>query len=212
MIVVAPPCSASDGSLLSEAFFRRRLTLGRLKLDFDILLWHRFVAINTVCLKMKNAKKLFKYASTENMSRGPDIAERMLVRFARGDLSKLKEFLFNAAIDVREITDQKPFNKAVGNVSNREMLEASQPTGRIATSFNETEQSVTLHVYHQQQGSEVQNSLVARHSAALLAVTYAALGVDMQGLIDLSDEDLFSQNKTEESASAEDGDINVTGE
>ena len=69
-----------------------------------------------VCYKMKKGKKLVQYASTENMSRGPDIADIMLRRFSNGDLSKLKKFFFNAAIDVREIEEQAPFDKEIKSV------------------------------------------------------------------------------------------------
>ena len=139
-----------------------------------------------------------------------DIADKMLKRFAAGELSMLKEFLFNTAIDVRVIEDQTPFNKAVEKVSSRELLEASRATGHICTSFDDKGHRLMVHLFYQEQGTELQNSLLANQSAALLAVTHAALGVDMRGLIVLSEENLLLGTNDDESAAAEECNQNKT--
>ncbi len=157
---------------------------------------------------MKKAKRLFQYASNPNMSRGPDIAESTLQRFANGDLSKLKKFFFNAAIDVREIQEQAPFDKEIERASNGDLIAGSRSMGRICNIFDEEKESVLIQVYAQKQSSELQNSLLQMHSATLLAVTYAAVGVDMRGLIVLSHEDLISQMKSMDSASTAQGKLN----
>lgn len=136
----------------------------------------------------RNIEKKAHYALNPNLQRGPHVANNTLEAFKNGRLDTLRRFIFDSSICCHVSQDLSFFDAELSDEEKRVLLNASKPFGHIFTSFDERTQKLTTHVVYGEEG-DVRDKYIERQTAVLLALTYAALGLDMRRIIELDRND-----------------------
>ncbi len=112
-------------------------------------------------------------------------ADDFLRRINEGDLSYLKKVLFETSLELRPIVDAAPFqNPHPSPEQNLRLMKASTPGGYAQVSY----ESGKLHFrmfYFPDRVNEDEKSLYSNALRDLEAITFAGLGLDMRGLVEV---------------------------
>ena len=111
--------------------------------------------------------------------------EEVLTLLEQGELPKIRELVFDSVFDVRLITDPAAFDDdaTVSDTSLERLVAASQPLGYIKTSFAAKPR---FWAFCGNPESEGQAKLMANLLSAVAAIAYAAIGLDMTGLVKIN--------------------------
>lgn len=103
-------------------------------------------------------------------------ADYALSLLADGKLPHLKHFVFDATFELRRIRESDSF----AATDRTDLLEASSVGGYITVSG---ERSPRVSLFYESNLTEPETLLYARSVGQLTAVTYAAVGLDMRGIL-----------------------------
>lgn len=115
------------------------------------------------------------------------LAEHALNLLGNGELENLKRFVFDATVNVRRFVSREGFASLIDASGELEpLLEASENEAYIRTTFDGGRPGFFL--FH-----EADAVLYGRVFEAFVSVTYAALGLDMKGLVSLEKHDVAGE-------------------
>jgi hypothetical protein len=116
--------------------------------------------------------------------------QRILQRFAAADfvLSELEKghfptlarFLGNARFNLRQITDTEAFREPSDQADLEKLVAASRLSGMVHVSMQPVPR---LSLFYEQNLSEAEASLLSSSLQKVAAMVFAALGLDMSGLV-----------------------------
>ena len=107
-------------------------------------------------------------------------AEHTLTLLARNRLPRLRQFLFNAGFDLREMRNPDQFEHLIATDESRnELVKASRCKGYIQVGFEKEQIRLTL--FYGEEPSEKESQLYAKSIGEVTSVTYAILGLEMRG-------------------------------
>lgn len=128
------------------------------------------------------------------MSNEEHLKKRIVQRFAAADfvLSELEKgrfpnlsrFLKNARFNLRQITDHGPFEDRAEQPGIERLLEASRASGTVHVSMDPVPR---ISLFYDRELSETEAVLFATSLQKVAAVAFAALGLDMSGLVSLEE-------------------------
>ena len=111
-----------------------------------------------------------------------EVSERALEMLERADLPNLKRLLCGARCEVRKITDPKMFWATPDSDEKLQSeFEASQSVGIVRST---SESLSRFCVFANRNLDEAESSLMAKMLRSFMAVTYAAVGLDMVQIVD----------------------------
>lgn len=107
-------------------------------------------------------------------------AEHALILLIKGELPRLKRFIFNASFDLRRVVNERAFEKAInGNPKWAELLKQSK-TGAY-TKVNFEKDNVEFVLFFEKGITRNEAALYSDSFGRVIAATYASLGLDMSG-------------------------------
>jgi hypothetical protein len=128
------------------------------------------------------------------MSNEEHLKKRIIQRFAAADfvLSELEKgrfpnlsrFLKNARFNLRQITDREPFEDRTQQPDIETLLAASRASGTVHLSMDPVPR---ISLFYDKELSEAEASLFATSLQKVAAVAFAALGLDMSGLVSVEE-------------------------
>ena len=128
------------------------------------------------------------------MSNEEDLKKRIVQRVAAADfiLSELEKgrfpylskFLKNARFNLRQITDREPFEERGEQPDIEKLVAASRVSGTVHVSM---EPVPRVSLFYDKDLSEAEASLFARSLQKVAALAFAALGLDMSGLVSMEE-------------------------
>ena len=109
-------------------------------------------------------------------------AEYALTLLVKDRLPRLRQYIFNAGFDLREISNSQRFDQLVrsGSISD-DLLQESVSGGFIKVAFEK--EQILITIFYEKKLNNSEALLYSRSLGEVTAVTYAALGLDMTGLI-----------------------------
>ena len=117
-------------------------------------------------------------------------AERTLTNLIKGKLPLIEQFIFNGVFDFREINDSEEFKSIIKtNPDYERLFSVSNSGGYVRVYFDKSKLSISL--FYEKIKSKNDAALYAKNFSEVIAITYAALGLDMTGLSQSS----FSKQK-----------------
>jgi len=135
------------------------------------------------------------------MSNDDYLKKRIIQRFAAADfvLSELEKgrfphlsrFLKNARFNLWQITDRAPFEDRLTQTEIEQLLAASRASGTVHVSM-EPEPRISL--FYDKELTDAEASLFATSLQKVAALAFAALGLDMSGLV--SDDERLARSGT----------------
>lgn len=108
------------------------------------------------------------------------VAERTLTLLTHGKLPKVKQFIFNACFDLRAVTDPEQFGKTLP--ADGRLIQGTERLAFAKADINHDDLTFTL-VYEKDGLTKDEALLFSTAFGQVLAATYAALGLDMKGLL-----------------------------
>ena len=149
------------------------------------------------CEQMKTSKKGSQLHEARSFLRETELGQRIqageyiLTLLVEDKLPQLKQFIFNSCFDIRTISDNQSFQNISSTSENiKQLFQDSLCRGYIKVHFESGMLRVTL--FHSEEIDESESVLYARTFGEVIAVTYAALGLDMRGLVKING-DLFEK-------------------
>jgi len=128
------------------------------------------------------------------MSNEEDLKKRIVQRVAAADfiLSELEKgrfphlskFLKNARFHLRQITDREPFEERGEQPDIEKLVAASRVSGTVHVSMDPVPR---VSLFYDKDLSEAEASLFARSLQKVAALAFAALGLDMSGLVSVEE-------------------------
>lgn len=116
-----------------------------------------------------------------------ELAETALRLLETGKLPHLQRLFSRARCDLREITDPNAFNNAKSSDAD---LTAELNASRQVAVIRSTPDCVSrFHVFYEQRSNVMQEALLAKVLQSFMAVTYAAIGLDMTALTQADEKD-----------------------
>lgn len=111
-------------------------------------------------------------------------AEHALVLLLKDELPRLKQYVFNAAYNLREIIENEKFQKAQATSSSLvELFNQTKAGAYVKVSLDREQLSFAL--FYEKQFEKGEALLFSRSFGEVIAATFAALGLDMTGLVAL---------------------------
>ena len=135
--------------------------------------------------KTRTKKQPSTAALADNMLARLKLADQALRLLREGDLNFLRDFLFGATFSVRTITECAAFEREIaadGELA--PLMSASSPSGCVTSAFQDGRPE--FYIFRDEEASETCNDLLGQVLASASALTYAAIGLDMRGVLDLS--------------------------
>lgn len=109
-------------------------------------------------------------------------AEYALTLLLKNQLPRLKQYIFNATFDLREISNGVRFDKLFNSIpALNDLLKESKSRGHIKVNFDKDRIRIVL--FYERGLSRSEALLYSKSLGEIVAVTYATLGLDMTGLI-----------------------------
>lgn len=126
------------------------------------------------------------FLESDPMGRRLQGAEHALTLLLKGELPRLKQFIFGSTVSLRRVEDPDGFD-AVANedADSNALLQGSQPGGHMRVDF--ARDHLRLLLFYTTELSDVEAKLYSRSFAEYGALTYGALGLDMSGRIAVDD-------------------------
>ena len=128
------------------------------------------------------------------MSNEEDLKKRIVQRVAAADfiLSELEKgrfpylskFLKNARFNLRQITDREPFEERGEQPDIEKLVAASRVSGTVHVSLDPVPR---VSLFYDKDLSAAEASLFARSLQKVAALAFAALGLDMSGLVSVEE-------------------------
>lgn len=128
------------------------------------------------------------------MSNEEYLKKRIIQRFAaadfvlseldKGRFPNLSRFLKNARFNLRQITDREPFEDRTQQPDIETLLAASRASGTVHLSMDPVPR---ISLFYDKELSEAEASLFATSLQKVAAVAFAALGLDMSGLVSVEE-------------------------
>jgi hypothetical protein len=128
------------------------------------------------------------------MSNEEHLKKRIIQRFAAADfvLSELEKgrfpnlsrFVKNARFNLRQITDREPFEDRTQQPDIETLLAASRASGTVHLSMDPVPR---ISLFYDRELSEAEASLFATSLQKVAALAFAALGLDMSGLVSVEE-------------------------
>lgn len=138
------------------------------------------------------------------MSNEEYLKKRIVQRFAAADfvLSELEKgrfpylsrFLTNARFNLRQITDREPFEERGKQPAIEKLLAASKTCGTIHVSM---EPMPRISLFYDKVLTEAEATLFATSLQKVAALAFAALGLDMSGLVSVDEALALNSTVTE---------------
>lgn len=119
-------------------------------------------------------------------------ADFILAELEKGRFPNLHKLLKNARVDLRQITDRKPFEDSTEQPDIEKLLAASRTSGTVHVSM---EPVPRMSLFYDKGLTEAEASLFATSLQKVAALAFAALGLDMSGLVTV-EEGLLIEKKT----------------
>ena len=118
-------------------------------------------------------------------------AEHALTLLMEGKLPRLGQAVFNARFDLREIEPEPVHSISRDNLEaeftrKKKFSSNSEPTGQVQVNLDQG--CVTITLYYPGKIKKNEAALFSACLGEITAATYAALGLDMSGLISLDDQ------------------------
>ncbi len=146
----------------------------------------------------------FALCDAVGVSNEEQLKKRIVQRFAAADFilselekeryPNLRRFLKNARVNLRQIADREPFEGRGEQPDIEKLVAASRLSGTVHVSL---EPVPRISLFYDKDLSEAEASLFARSLQKATAIAFAALGLDMSGLVSV-EESLLIENKTDE--------------
>ena len=143
-------------------------------------------------MKLKPLDEARHFLKSEPIGRRLQAAEYALALLKANELPHLRQYIFNATFSLRQVTDSASFESVLDDGSKAaDLQKISKESGCLKVHFDQESIRVLL-LYHSQLTAN-EAVLFSRSLSEVTAVTYAALGLDMTGLLPL-DSQLIDQN------------------
>lgn len=120
-----------------------------------------------------------QFLDTDPVGQRLKAAEHALTLLLKNQLPRLRQYIFNAAFDLREISNPERFEKLFH--SGNDFIKESRSRGRIKVNFDK--ERIRIVLFYENKLSRSEAVLFSRSLGEITAVTYATLGLDMTGLI-----------------------------
>jgi hypothetical protein len=111
-------------------------------------------------------------------------ADFVLSELEKGRFPNLSRFLKNARFNLRQITVDEPFEDRTKQPDIESLLAASRTSGTVHLSMNPVPR---ISLFYDRELSETEASLFATSLQKVAAVAFAALGLDMSGLVSVEE-------------------------
>ena len=112
-------------------------------------------------------------------------AERALKMLAHEQLPFVRKFIFNASFDLRNCIKKKKIKKTLDYIrGENQSSKESKSGGYVKLSL--TKENLTILLFYDHMLSANEAILFSRSLGEIVAVTYAALGLDMSGVASIS--------------------------
>lgn len=122
-----------------------------------------------------------KFLTTDPIGRRLQAADHALTLLVKGDLPRLRDFVFRANFDLRVIDDGERFQEAVyADRELSELVKESRGGGCVKVTLEKNQIQITL--FYGKNMSDKEAVLYSRSLGEVGALTYASLGLDMRGL------------------------------
>jgi hypothetical protein len=121
-------------------------------------------------------------------------ADFVLSELEKGRFPNLSRFLKNARFNLRQITDREPFEDRAGQPDIEKLLAASRASGTVHLSMDPVSR---ISLFYDKELNEAEASLFATSLQKVAAVAFAALGLDMSGLVSVEESRAPDDTETE---------------
>jgi hypothetical protein len=121
-------------------------------------------------------------------------ADFVLSELEKGRFPNLSRFLKNARFNLRQITDREPFEDRAGQPDIEKLLAASRASGTVHLSMDPVPR---ISLFYDKELNEAEASLFATSLQKVAAVAFAALGLDMSGLVSVEESRAPDNTETE---------------
>ena len=129
-------------------------------------------------LKAKEAEEFLENSVTGQRQLA---AEKTLTNLIKGKLPLIEQFVFNGIFDFNEIKSSKEFRNLVKSTPEHErLLTVSKTGGYVKVYFDKTKFTISL--FYEKIKNSNDAILYSKNLSEIIAITYAALGLDMTGL------------------------------
>ena len=121
-----------------------------------------------------------KFIRNDPIGKRLQAAEHILTLLIKEEFPRVKQFIFNAAFDLREIANAKQFQKSIhSNPKLAELIKASKTGGYIR--INLDKDTIQFVLFYERKLNASEAVLFSDTFGRIVASTYASLGIDMSG-------------------------------
>lgn len=111
--------------------------------------------------------------------------EKNLENLVKGNLPLTEKFIFNSVFDFREIKNSEKFKKLVTTDPDyKKLFSASAPGGYASINFDK--KNLRFSLLYEKTRDKSEAEIYSRCFSEVIAITFAALGLDMSGLSQMS--------------------------
>lgn len=137
-----------------------------------------------------------KFLKADPIGRRLQAGEHALTLLIKGELPRIKRFVFNATYDLRRVLNPKDFEQSVNsNPKFADLIKKSKSGAYIRPHFDKDYIQFTL--FYGKDLTSNEAALFADTFTKIISATYASLGLDMNGFAGTLDEDSIKSSISE---------------
>lgn len=132
-------------------------------------------------IPQKSLREAREFLKTHPIGQRFQVAEHALTLLTKNELPRLRQFVFNASFDLRQISDSQKFEKLAHlSGSDDDLLRESRCGGYVKVGLGK--ERIRIVLFYEKKLNKNEAFLYARSLGEITAVTYGALGMDMSVL------------------------------